>query len=134
MASCKKLFLCVYVIDVNCFDKCFLLHVITGNIIFYKSLTLLWDLSTTILFRSLKPVFWKKSNLHNNSAVLLPKFLIKFDSLFYGNGFHTLYVFDCSTLFFINECFWKTQNLSESMFSMQQNFINILVFIYGEFL
>ena len=53
--------------------------------------------------------------------------------LFYDNIFYSLF-FDCSTLFFVNEFFWKIQNLSESMFLHNIIFINSLVFIGGKFL
>ena len=72
--------------------------------------------------------------LHNNSVVLILMlsskksypilYLYILEKLsyvadfFYDNVFYTLYFFNCSTLFFIKLFFffWKTQNISESMF------------------
>ena len=36
-------------------------------------------------------------------------------NLFYDNDFYTPLFFNCSALFFVNEFFWKAQNLSESI-------------------
>ena len=74
--------------------------------------------------------------LHNNSVVLILMLMLSSKKsypilylyileklsyvadFFYDNVFYTLYFFNCSTLFFIKLFFffWKTQNISESMF------------------
>ena len=40
-SSCKNFFLECDVIDATCFDECFLSHIISGNVLFSKSLLLL---------------------------------------------------------------------------------------------
>ena len=127
----------VYVIDAICFDECFLFHVIAGRRYFF------WEFVVTIRF--FQPPYccflWNKcfersSYLSNNSiALILMLMLISKKSypiiylhileklsyvagFFYDNVFYTLYLFTCSTIFFIKLFFffWKTQNISESMF------------------
>ena len=127
----------VYVIDAICFDECFLFHVIAGRRYFF------WEFVVTIRF--FQPPYscflWNKcfersSYLSNNSiALILMLMLISKKSypiiylhileklsyvagFFYDNAFYTLYLFTCSTIFFIKLFFffWKTQNISESMF------------------
>ena len=56
---------------------------------------------------------------------------------FYDNVFYTLYLFNCSKLFFIKLFFffWKTQNISESMFlhDTVELFKITFLFMKGEF-
>ena len=126
----------VYVIDATCFNKCFLFHVIVGRH-FY------WKFVVTVRFfqppycHFLSNKYFERSpyfmHLHNNSAVLIlmlmevPKKAIVYytciylknfcSQLFCDNVFCTLYFFNCSRLFFIKLfLFWKTQNISESIF------------------
>ena len=72
VAAAKKSFPSVYIIDITCFDECFLFHVVTGRRYFYTNYTQRFGETATLL-RSLKQVFWKKSAfymcfLHYNNA------------------------------------------------------------------
>ena len=112
VATAKNFFSSMYVIVTNCFDKHFLFHVITGRHCFHQSLSLFWG--------SFQPPFscflWKKwfkrspcfiFCLHNNNAMLKPKFqneaLIDHTRLI----FLTTFIFWCSTLFLIDENIFK---------------------------
>ena len=76
-AAAKSFFPSVYVNGTTCFGECFLFHVITGRHYFlYKFIVTQSFCATTMLLRSLKQVFWKKSAcylryLHNNITMLL---------------------------------------------------------------
>ena len=86
--------------------------------------------STARLSFSLKQVFWKKSVFHvtsriieqqcsantNDNAKFPNKAIVYYTLLKDFPSFFTLLFYDCSTLFFINEFFWKNQNISESPF------------------
>ena len=101
---------------------------------------------TAILSLSFKQIFWKKSVIYTfgDSALLILMLMLSSKKsypilylyileklsyvadFFYDNVFYTLYFFNCSTLFFIKLFFffWKTQNISESMF-LQKIFIKV---------
>ena len=77
VANAKKPFPSGCTIDTTCFDECFLFHVIAGRHYFlYKFIVTQRFGTTTMLLRSLKQVFWKKSTFysyypHNNTTMLL---------------------------------------------------------------
>ena len=121
----------VYVKDATCFDECFLFHVIVGRRCFFSKFV--------VTVRFFQPPYcrfpWNKCfDIHNSSintnanakfqkklsyTILIHTWKTFVCSwLFYDNVFYTLYLFNCSTLFFIKLFFffWKTQNISESMF------------------
>ena len=111
------------------------------DIVFDKSLPLLWDSFNRHIAAFLKQVFWKKSVFYVfylHSAVVIPNFKIKLsytkfalDKLSYLTYFMMLFThflfFDYCTLFFMNEFLPKTQKLSESMFLHNRIFINSLI-------
>ena len=84
--------------------------------------------TTAILLFSLKQLFWKKFVFYDigDNGKFQKKLLYTIfkntwktfvADFFYENVFYTLYFFNCSTHFFIKLfLFWKTQNISESMF------------------
>ena len=145
----------MYVIDATCFDECFLFQL--ENVIFSKSLSLLWD-----FFNHHIVVFFETSvlkevrilrYLHNKSVVVILMLMLTSKKIypilyilekrsyvagfFYDNAFYTLYLFNCSTLFFkkLFFFFWKTQNISQSMFlhNTVELFKIAFLFIKGEF-
>ena len=106
------------------------------DVIFSKSLSLLWD-----FFNRHIVVFFETSVLkevrilhypHNDSAVLILMLMLSsriklsytmiiqtwkvFVADFFMIKFFTLFIFWLFTIFFINQFFWKTQSISESMF------------------
>ena len=141
------------VIVATCVDECFLFRVITGRRYFFLNFVVTARVfQTPYCFETsvLKKVRILRY-LHNNSAVLIlmPSSKIKLSytilihtwktfvaDIFYDNVFYTLYFLTAPSLFFIDEFFWKTQNISESMFlrNTVKTFINSLLFIKGEFL
>ena len=125
----------VYVIDATCFDKCFLFHVIAGRRYFFSEFVVTVRFFQPRYCRFLWNKCFERSSyftlfyLHNNSVLLSSKkiypilYLYILEKLsyvagfFYDNDFYTLYLFNCSPLFFIKLLFfWKTQNISQSMF------------------
>ena len=77
VAATKKSPTGVYIIDKTCFVECFLFHVITERRYFlYKVSVTQRFVAITMLLRSLKQVFWKRSTfcfryLHNKTSMLL---------------------------------------------------------------
>ena len=108
------------------------------NVIFFKSLWLLRDffnrhivvLFETSVLKEVRILLYS----HNKSTVLMLMLILSSKiklSYFYHAilctwiifvadvfmiAFLTLLLFHCSSFFIINEFFWKTQNISESMF------------------
>ena len=77
-STCKQNFLpSVYVIGTACFDECFWFYAVIGRHYFlYKFIATQKFFAFTMLLRSLKQVFWKKSvfyvrYLQNNITMLL---------------------------------------------------------------
>ena len=60
VATTKKSFPSVYIIDATCFDECILLPVKAGTYILYKFIVIRKFSETAMLLCSLKQVFWKK--------------------------------------------------------------------------
>ena len=62
-SSCKKVFRkCVYIMDTTCFDECFYFRVIAERHYFLYKLIVTQKFGVnTMLLRSLKQAFWKKS-------------------------------------------------------------------------
>ena len=91
-SSWKKSFSNVYIIDTTWFDECFWFHVITGRHYFYKCIVTQRFGTTTMLLRSLKQVFWRKSTLYigyllNNITMLLKFTMRQNFNLFVDNFF-----------------------------------------------
>ena len=64
VAAVKKYSSSVYIVNSNCFDKCFLFHVITRKHYFLYKFVVTQRFSTiAMLLRSLRQVFWKKPAL-----------------------------------------------------------------------
>ena len=77
IAATKNFFSSVYVIDFidkNCFDECFLFHLITGRHFFIKVCFHFEIFSTAILLVSLKQVFWKMSVFHARISTITVHF------------------------------------------------------------
>ena len=78
VAATKNFSSSVYVVDTTCFDECFLFHLITGVIVFCKSLSLLWDSSSRHIVAFFETSVLRKVRilcyLNSNSAVLISKF------------------------------------------------------------
>ena len=118
----------VYVIDATCFDECFLFHVIAGRRYFFSEIVV-----TVRFFNRHIVAFFETSvlkevrilrYLHNNSVVLILMLMLSSKKsypilylyilekllyvagFFYDNVFYTLYLFNCSTLFFIKLFFF----------------------------
>ena len=127
----------VYIIDGACFEECFLFHVIAGRRYFFSKFVVtvrffqppycrfLWNKRFEISpYFTLSPQCSANTNTNakfqNKGLVYYTytyAYLKNFPSwLFLWWSFpHSLF-HDFSTLFFINEFFWKTQNISDSMF------------------
>ena len=75
VAAAKMFFSIVYVIDVTCFDKCFLFDVIAGRrYFFWKFVIIVWYFQRPYC-RFLSSKYFERSpyftHLHNNIAVLI---------------------------------------------------------------
>ena len=77
VAAAKKYFPSVFIVGATCFDEYFSFHVITAKQYFLHIFIVTKRLgATTMLLRSFKQVFWKKSvfyihYLHNNITMML---------------------------------------------------------------
>ena len=80
VATAKKPFLSVYIMDTTSFDECFLFRVITGRYSFLYKLIVTQRFGVTAkLLRSLKQVFWKKSVFYIHHL----QFLHVFNKIFF---------------------------------------------------
>ena len=116
----------VWVIDATCFDVFYSMWLLE-DVSFSQSLSLLWDFFNRHIVVFVETSVLKKvcilRYLHNNSVYYTILYIHILEKLsyvagfFYDNVFYTLYLFNCSTLFFVKPFFffWKTQNISESM-------------------
>ena len=89
-----QIFSSVYVIDITCFEKCFLFHVTTGRHYFYISL-LHRDFFKRYIVAFFERSFLKEvcilRCLNNNSAVLKPNFQKKSYLILYLINFRNLF-------------------------------------------
>ena len=130
----------VYVIDATYLDECFLFHMIAGRRYFFTEFVVtvrffqppyccfLWNKCfEKSPYFMLSPQKQCSTNTNANAkfqkslsyTILIHTWKTFVHSwLFYDKVFYTLYLFNCSTLFFIKLFFffWKTQNVPESMF------------------
>ena len=121
-----------YVTDATFFDECFSQSLLLLRDIFNRHIAVLFETSVLnevcilLYFHNniaaltlMLMLSSKKSYLILYRGCYIYTYLQIFRSwLFYNNVFYTLYFFNCYTLFSIRLFFffWKTQNISESMF------------------
>ena len=86
MAATRNVHSNLYVIDTTCFNGCFLIQVITGRLIFYKSLLL--EYSNCYAVASLKQACWPNRGciLRCNADTKVPKVVVHSPRLVEGRG------------------------------------------------